>query len=173
MSLNFSLGIFLFLLLFSGCSERISNPDSYIENSIRVAVPWIKGDTNGELTSIIKSHIADHSFQWEYEPSKDRADYVIYLTLLSEEKNPLGYRYDHPVWTDVKVDRLIQDEARKTIVLEGKLCQNNDLTPIVPPFRVEGNCDYDYINSHSFVDAAFINAEGDVRIGTRVFFRPA
>ncbi len=168
-SLKFLLASFCLLV---GCSSARSlsfNTSEY--TPLKVCIPLIEGDKQGQLTAMVIRKLCSQSMTWNYEPVQSRADYVVHLAIINAESNPLGFKYDSlnvydsshiSDFIDVRVDRLVQDEVRRVIVLEGRLCKGVKNKQVGDSFRVEGSCDYDYLNSYAVFDAAFINQEGDL-----------
>ncbi|PCI78368.1 hypothetical protein COB21_00610 [Candidatus Aerophobetes bacterium] len=153
------------LLLLAGCVPRQAAETTGVSSgktTASIAVPLVKGDSQGEITAAIIRGLCNNSICWEYQPSSSGAEYTVHLTVISQEKDPIGYRYDREDFTKTKIDRLIQDEVRRTLVLQGVLYRRGEKKPAVEPFRIEGSCAYDYINSHALFDAAFVNDEGDL-----------
>lgn len=163
-------------MLFAGCSHRYSTTEGSGKPKLKVALDRIEGDKRGQLTQVVISALVDQSPYWVYEPSQGLADYVVHLRITSCESHPLGFRYDSlniydssqsnerggVDFIDVPIDRLVQDEARAVLVLEGELIHNVTQEKVGKPFKVEGTCSYDYINSYAVFDAAFINRKGDL-----------
>ena len=154
------------LALVASCSSTRFNQNQQALTSeprvFKVAIDRISGDPQGELTAVIIQALSRESMLWQYEPIAALADYVLHLSVLSREESPLGFRYDLESFNNIRVDRLVQDEARKSLMLEGRLCKLPSGKQVAKTFRVEGSCDYDYINSHALFDAAFVNNEGDL-----------
>lgn len=150
-------------VLFSGCQRYGVNEEKTSKaSSSTLFIAPIAGDSKGQIAAALIASLDSSSICWQFAPSQDSAQYTIHLNVVDTQTSTIGYRYDREDLTKAKIDRLIQDESRSTLVLEGSLHRRGEKKPVLEPFRIEGSCAYDYINSHALVDAAFINDEGQL-----------
>lgn len=161
---------------FAGCMHRYQPSEENNRPVLKVSVPLIEGDKLGQLTATIIRTLCNESIYWQYEPVVSEADYTVHLRVASHENHPLGFRYDSlniydstsaderagVDFIDEPIDRLVQDEVRSVMVLEGYVSKKGSDKKVGTPFKVEGSCSYDYINSYAVFDAAFINPKGDL-----------
>ena len=144
----------IFLLLFiPSCGYRAVS----IEERPSVSIPYIRGDDKGLLTSAV---IAEMSHMGLYRYVQDGADFVLQVALIGNHEEVIGYRYDRSENSGKLQPNLLATENRRSMVAEVMLFREKEDEPCLGPFVVSSSAEFDYIDTSTLRELAFISPKG-------------
>ncbi len=149
--------IFAFFCLYlSSCGYRWE-PD--YPNGVRpsIAVPFVIGDEEGNLTSEIVRALNSSGLA---EVRNSAGDYRLQVTILGSGIETVGYRRDRQDIFGKSRKQLLACEGRKTMTVEATLFEGDTGKVAFGPYQVSADADYDYVDGDSLKDLAFIGATG-------------
>ncbi|MDN3504740.1 MAG: hypothetical protein P0S95_04100 [Rhabdochlamydiaceae bacterium] len=148
---SFSIVILVFVTV--GCGYHLSSSNE----PISVSIPFIIGDRNGTLTSAIIEEVSKCN-NIEYGGSS--APYTLDLEFVSRNDEQIGYRYRTEDNNSALIKNLAATESRQVVRVKVSLISKASHQPLIKPIVVEATIDYDYVDSQSFNDLAFIDSAG-------------
>lgn len=130
---------FSFLLLLGGCGYQFGT-DGIISQYSSIAVPYVKGDLNGNLTSAIIKEISESGKNLVF---KKNGDLILKISIIELNDENIGFRYDRN-----KKDRLtrsiIPTETRTTESVEMILTEACSGKVILGPIIISASVDFDH-----------------------------
>ncbi|MEI8300730.1 MAG: hypothetical protein WCG10_03860 [Chlamydiota bacterium] len=138
----------------SSCGYRFSQHSS--QSITCVSVPYIKGDIDGRLTSKV-IQVLSTSSKWRY--TQGNADLILEAEILKNQSDYIGYQYDH-LESGALIDRLVPSEGRKKVLVKLQIVNSHTRQVLYGPYEIEGNADYDFVNSDTYTDLAFVDSLG-------------
>src|SRR5580692_9298469 len=131
---------FLFLLfplfLLWGCGYHARE-----EETVTISVPFVKGDGDGRLTNELIRALSSTGY---YEFRKNNGNLELYVAILSDGDDRIGYRYDRNPTTEELRKNIIGTENRETITVEVKLIDAYTQEIVLGPEVLSASADYDY-----------------------------
>jgi hypothetical protein len=151
------LGYIIYVILmiaFSSCGYRFS--DHSTQSISSVSIPYIKGDVDGRLTSKV-IQVLSTSSKWRY--TQGNADLILEAEILKNQNDYIGYQYDH-LESGALIDRLVPNEGRRKVLVRLQIVNSQTHQVLYGPYEIEGNADYDFVNSDTYTDLAFVDSVG-------------
>jgi len=148
-----NLGLVSISFLTASCGYHVTT----ISEPISLSVPFIMGDRNGTLTSAIIEEISKCD---NIEYGGDSAPYTLSLEFISHDDDQIGYKYRTQDTSSALIKNLSPVESRQLIRVRINIISKASHQPLIDPLVIETSMDYDYVDSQSFNDLAFINAAG-------------
>lgn len=128
------------------------------ETVASISIPYIKGDSDGQLNNALAQAIAS-SGQFDYV--QNGGEYLLDVAITSDGDSRIGYRYDRNPTSGKRRKNIVGTENRRTLVAEVKLIDNQTQETLIGPQVVKGYSEYDYVDSNSIRDLTFINSDGE------------
>jgi hypothetical protein len=147
-------GFCMLMITLSSCGYRFSTHDSKVVSAI--SIPYIKGDIDGRLTSRV-IQVLSTSSRWRY--TQGTADLILEAEILKNQNEYIGYQYDH-LESGVLIDRLVPNEGRRKVLVKVQIVNSHTHQVVYGPYEIEGNSDYDFVNSDTYTDLSFIDSVG-------------
>ncbi len=133
--------VFWFLLLccLASCNYRLGCGEAPWVGST-IAVPYVEGDTTGEVTQAIVREIASSgAFQY----GQNCGCYTLCATILDRDEENIGFRYElNKNGTPSKT--IIPVESRGRYLVEFSLVESCSGCVVLGPIRVAGSVEYDH-----------------------------
>jgi hypothetical protein len=145
---------FLTFCLLAACGYHL---DGQHEEIHTINIPYIKGDTEGQLTNALICEISQSGL---FEYVKEGGSFTLLVSLLSDDNEKIGFRYDRHDISGKRAKNLVTTEGRRILTAEVSLIEEGSLEEIVKPTTVSAGEDYDFIGAHSLRDLSFINSKG-------------
>ncbi len=142
-------------LLLSSCGYRHQSSDS--SGSIAIHLPYVRGDYEGRLTQELMRELAAVGIELCESSS---ARYLLEVAIVKEQTDQIGYEYDREVLSAQIADRLLANEARRTVTATVSLRDQTTGELLFGPEEVSGEGEYDYLNGDSVTFYGFIDSEG-------------
>jgi hypothetical protein len=142
--------------LLSGCGYSVqgSTPSEKIG---LVSIPVIKEDDDGILRNSLARAISETG-KYKYASKEASAELVIKFE--NEYVDIIGYEWDVNAATGIELNRLYPDEGRKSVVASVALIDVKTKDPIIEPFKVIAQANYDFVNPVALKDIEFRDARG-------------
>ncbi len=146
--LTFMAGILVTSLGYSGeetsskgasSSWHISPTITSSDQELTIAVPYVSGDVNGELTTRI-------IYELQSLPQlriDDNASKVLEISIVDENEDKIGYRQD----PTKKHKKIIPSENRSQMLVKVTLVDRGTKKAYIGPAYILGSIDYDHQNS--------------------------
>ncbi len=145
---------FLLFLLTTSCGYHWGKGQD--QEFVSMNVPYAKGDLSGTLTAAIIRQISESSL-FAYDSSSSALTLKVSLREAGSEN--IGYRHDRNHENHPKKS-VLPTEGREKIQAEVMLVESGSEKPILGPFTVEAEEDFDFITQNTLNDLTFINAQG-------------
>lgn len=145
------------LLLFSACGYHFEEEEFGQEFRRTLSVPYVEGDTQGQLTNELIRQIANSG---RYEYVREGGSLTLHVEIVGDTSSKIGYRYDRRDQSCQPCERIknIQPvEARREITVEVSLYDEASMVELLKPTLVRGTSEYDFVGTHSICDLSFIN----------------
>lgn len=146
---------FSFLALCSGCGYHFQG--GVKDDPSTISVSYIKGDDSGRMNAMLGYQLATLP---HLEYRKDGGVLDLQVTLLGDDDQRIGYRYDRNPSTGRRRKNIVGIENRRIVVAEVKLVDTRTEKVLMGPVQIVGRADYDYIDPNSIRDLTFTNSEG-------------
>ena len=156
LSLFLALCLTLFL---SNCGYRIE------EKQETISLGSIKGDPNGAFARTLTQLLAT-SGRFQYQDKNGR--FLLEVALIGEAHTSIGYQFDRDPLSGKTVERLVPNERRREVTAQMSLIDRRTQQVIKGPITITAFVDYDFVDSDSLKDAAFIHPDG--RLETSLSF---
>lgn len=88
------------------------------------------------------------------------ARYVLEVAIVKEHTDQIGYEYDRHALSSQIEDRLLANEARRTLIAIASLRDRTTGELIFGPEEVSGEGEYDYLNGDSVTFYGFVDSAG-------------
>ena len=154
---NIFLSVFLFLL--SGCGYNTVGGQTG-GNMVSVSIPVIRDDDDGTLRNCIARSLSESG---KFQYSSGKAPFELIVAIQNSYTDTIGYEWDVNAASGGEVSRLYPDEGRKTVVALITLQDVNTKEPLLKPFTISLQADYDYVNPVAKKDIEFKDAFGNNR----------
>lgn len=147
------------LLLLSSCHYKFQDPDHLYsdEDSTTISVPYIKGDSEGQLNQAVILAIAEYS---SFEYRKEGGALTLDIAILTDTDQRIGFRYDRDPTTGARRPNVLGSENRRSIQAEVKLIDAYAGKVVAGPFLIQEEIDFDYVESSSIRDLTFTPPKG-------------
>ncbi len=142
------------LVLFAGCGYK----HYPVDDSFTFDVPFIQGDKDGQLTSLVVEALSKSPFL-QYNPSHSQLK--ITAKIQGNEFEQIGYQYRMQDNDSAVQHRLVPNEGRRTIKVEFTIQGLPNTKPL--SFQIHGSSEFDFVDPDSFKDLAFYTPEGQLR----------
>ena len=142
-----------FLCVLCGCGYHCKG--SYSDTS--VSVPYVKGDSEGALTSQIIRQLSS-SGQFQYSPSEGIL--ILQVAIVSDKNEKIDYRYGRDNTTGDLTDHLYPTENRRTLSAEVVLLYAGSEEILFGPEIITAITEYDYVDVGSARDLSFVDPQG-------------
>ncbi len=147
------------LLLLTACGYRFEpqEEEASASTSVRtIAVPYIKGDPEGKLTSeLIHQLSASGSFEYV----RTGGELLLNAVIVSDNVDRIGYRFDRHGREGKRRHRLVGIENRRELIVEISLIDTRTDTILLEPTKVIAHTEYDYIDPYSVKDLLFFDED--------------
>lgn len=145
--------LLIFLFICSGCGYHFKNQ----ENHLSLSIPYVKGDTEGQLTNEL---IRQFSRASRYSYVKEGGDLILKAVLLGDGNEKIGFRYDRNEFTGKLKTNLLPTENRRTMTVEVSLISAATGEVLMGPHLVAASSEYDYTDVNSIQDLSFFTPNG-------------
>lgn len=122
-----------------------------------ITVPYVSGDPKGLLVDALCRSLAASG---DFCPVLTGGDLKLCLSIVSEETNWIGYRYDREPVSGVLEQNLLPTEGRKAICATVSLIDERTGEMLIGPHLVRANAEFDFIEPNSLRDVSFIDCCG-------------
>jgi len=140
------------VFLFSSCGYQLRNQEATSQNSINI--PYVKGDKDGNLTNALVLEVGK-SGKYRYQISD--SDYTLKCEIVSNSNSNIGYEYRTKDKDTQRLNRLIPDEARRTVVAIVTIVDNKTQTAIFGPSKFQAATDYNFTNPDSYNNLTLVD----------------
>jgi hypothetical protein len=140
-----------FCLCFSSCGYHAAGQASN-ESVANISIPLIKDDEDGVLRNAIARAIAS-TRKFSYTSGSSSRELIVAFE--SNYTDTIGYEWDVKTAKGGEVKRLYPDEGRKTIVAVVTLQDSKTKEPILEPFKIKSQVEYDFVNPISAKEIEF------------------
>lgn len=154
-----SKGFFSLVILFSflsGCGYSLQGGSPPGKVAL-VSIPVIKEDDDGILRNCLARAISETG---KYKYTSGDATRVLIIKFENEYVDTIGYEWDVNAATGVELNRLYPDEGRKTVNVLVSLFDSRTNDPVIEPFRVVAQANYDFVNPVALKDIEFSDTKG-------------
>lgn len=139
----------------SSCGYRLMHETE----PLAVAVPFIQGDKNGDLTRAVIEEISKcHMLTY----GGDDSALIVKISFKDELDDPIGYKYRTNDINAKTLNKLSSTQSRYTLVVQVDVVHAHSLEEVIPSFVISEFIEYDYADSQSFNDLAFTNRSGRI-----------
>lgn len=142
---------FLFLLL-SSCGYHSALQLSQDTSVTTISMPYIKGDTEGQLASALSTAI-NGSGVFDYSYSGGNC--ILEVAIVADSDDRVGFRYDRDPTTGALRDNIVGTENRRSLGVEIQLVDAHTEKVLFGPEVIRGSIDYDYVDGNSILDLVF------------------
>ena len=126
-------------LSIASCGYRIGE-DGVAAKYKSISVPIVKGDWNGDLTSVLVEKISKSGC---YQYHRDGAELILKVEIIDFDDQNIGFRYDRH--KDGKIrNSIIPTETRLTAMAEVSLIEACSGNAIIGPVRLTAAIDFDH-----------------------------
>ena len=139
------------ILVLSSCGYKTADP----EEKTTIAVPYVKGDVEGQLTGAIVRQLNESGL---YEYVHNEGDYELKIDLATDRNDTIGYKYNRSEKKGKIEHNLMATENRRTLTAEIQLLRGEEV--VVGPVSVSTSTDYDYIDINSLKELTFTTPQG-------------
>ncbi len=141
---------------FSSCGYHAAG-QSTGEGVTTISIPLIKDDEDGVLRNSLARAMASTG-KFAYSSSSSSTELVV--SFESNLTDTIGYEWDVKTAKGGEVKRLYPDEGRKTIIALVTLRDSKTKEPILQPFKVKSQVEYDFVNPISAKEIEFKDVWG-------------
>jgi hypothetical protein len=144
------------LLFLASCGYRFENEEPVLSTAMTITVPYVKGDTEGLLTSELIHQLTNAGFNCV----QGGGDLILNGVVVADNSERIGFRYDRHGPTGKRRHRLIASENRRVVTVEISLVDTRTNEIVLEPTKITADSDYDYIDPYSIRDLLFIDDDG-------------
>lgn len=123
-----------------------------------VSVTYVNGDQAGAFTDALIHAIAASP---HYIYCREGGQVELCVTILSNNSEKIGYRYDRKGKEGKRQQNLVPTEGRQTIVAQVTIKDACTEKILVGPCNVKVSAPYDYVDYNSINDLSFVNSKGE------------
>lgn len=145
---------FCVIIGLQSCGYKLADSKTFCATQT-VEVPYIKGDTTGELTSKIISLLSERSL---FNYAQSQGDLILKIEILDRDTFYIGFQYDYKADGQF-INRLVPNENRETLKARVSVINSRTEELIGKPFEVYAESDYDFVNSNTYRDLSFIDTQ--------------
>ncbi len=146
-----SLSLFICMSLLCGCGYSMQGSSNSAE-ALLISIPLIQEDDDGILRSCLARSISETG-KYRYTSNKSLNELIV--TFEKEYVDTIGYEWDVNAATGINLERLYPDEGRKTVIATVTLLDSRTKQPIIEPFKVSAQVNYDFVNPVALNDIEF------------------
>ena len=139
------------LLFLSACGYKVPQSTLYKEGK-SIGIPYVKGDLDGSLTSLIIQSIS-RSTDLSYK--EVAAEILLKAEIVKKEFSTIGYQYDIRESNEELINRLVPNEGSWLVELKVSLFDQELGKTIFGPYELQATCDCDFVNFDNFRDLSF------------------
>ncbi len=129
------------------------------EDRFTVSVPFVEGDEDGALTQELIWALSRSGLA---KVQNQDAHYRLEVAIVESKSDTVGFRRDKQIIKGKTRKNLLASEARKTVAVEVSLFEGGAEEPVLGPFRVAADADYDYVDGDSIQDLTFTDSSGQL-----------
>lgn len=142
------------LVVLTGCGYRFQNS----EDQTTLSIPYVTGDQEGQLTSEL---IRQFSCSGDYAYVRDHGAQLLKVSLVGNDSESIGYRYDRNQSTGAVQTNLLPTEKRRTVTAEVTLLDAGTEEILVGPYLISASTDFDFTDVNSIQSLAFMTPNGE------------
>lgn len=143
----------LSLLSLSSCGYSTYQPD----DKTTISIPYIQGDREGQLTAELTRQLTASGL---YEIVSSQGDLVLHVSLIGDQNDIVGFRYDRSEESGKLEKNLMATENRRLLSATVTVSQLGKDAPLTGPFTITGSGEYDYIDVSTLRELAFVSSSG-------------
>lgn len=110
------------------------------KTSPTLAIPYIQGDLDGEVTNILIQKMTELGY---FIPVSGISDFIIQAQVKSDRVDVIGFQFD-PKYIEDK--RVIANENRRSIELEFSILSGRTREKLFGPYLIKESIDYDFLD---------------------------
>lgn len=148
------LGLFALLALTS-CGYHVAE-DETPSFASTITVPYVLGDSAGQLTSELVSQLSAEGFSC----LPHDGTLLLKVIIIQNENDRIGFRYEREHPSGHLTKHLLPVEGRKMVSAEVTLVDTTTDEVVLGPSIVKADADFDYVLFDSIKDLSFINESG-------------
>jgi hypothetical protein len=143
----------LSLLSLSSCGYSSYQAD----DKTTISIPYIPGDREGQLTAELTRQLTTSGL---YEIVSNQGDLVLAVSLVGDQNDIVGFRYDRSEESGKLEKNLMATENRRLLSAIVTVAHAGKDTPLIGPITIKGSGEYDYIDVSTLRELAFVSSSG-------------
>ena len=145
----------LSLLSLSSCGYSTYQPD----DKTTISIPYIQGDREGQLTAELTRQLTASGL---YEIVSSQGDLVLHISLIGDQNDIVGFRYDRSEESGKLEKNLMATENRRLLSATVMVSELGKDAPLTGPVTITGSGEYDYIDVSTLRELAFLSSSGKI-----------